>query len=836
MRLSRRTVLAGGSAFSLSLAGPRAVGQTGARTLFVLFEDLQKTAVAPVARQVVHTFLENGIPVCIGLENVDVSDGSGFLEFIGEIAVENPGLIEVAPGFRPAEDAHRYFQLRAASDLRRRIAHSALGRVMGDQVAKIVTVVERSERNHINPYAFRGAGFRVQLRVNSASLDEAAGQTSVSSPDWGILEIDGAMPVTIDQDPRLALESILAGNGPLLLAISLGGTVSTAAGAGVTGATAWANALRDSIQEGRVFVTRPSDHVLQGNPGASKYLALMLDLRSGPSPGMNAFMAELDGSGFAYSTLLPGPAWQSGAASACYSQDGLEQTALPTCVLDSSWPSPEVLGVSQIILVPGNSPNVWTGLRDDARVQVVVNEAEPGSFAERHEADPMTDQVDLISPDQVATDLQRRAILRGLDELRRDGRAHFYSIEGFVNQIVAPEPALERLWSLRRRRASDPLRMDSPADEARGRYLEDARLAWRFIEKFTDDDTGLCLGTVSPRDRSPSVTLWDVASQLFGILSAARLDLITIEEAKRRTDLLLGSLPSHEIDGLRLPPAVFRADTLGIVNPGFDACDTGRFLLALDAVSAAGVVARNRSRDLLKTWDLQGTIREGHVFNHDRNRWFNATENHCTPYTASGFAAWGLDIASSYPSIGKDPSGDDLMRLLHKAAFLGPFGAEPLLLEAVERQQSSESRFLSDVLFDAQVTWFEQTGEFKGVSEAPLNFAPWFIYQGLRVDRLGRQAWSIRTKSSLSVYGTAEFMEKAELISTKSAFLWAATHPHEYTDRVMALVRDKTPIADNGFSVGIFARTNQPVEGYSDLNTNGIILTAIARILLGAPD
>ena len=175
------------------------------------------------------------------------------------------------------------------------------------------------------------------------------------------------------------------------------------------------------------------------------------------------------------------------------------------------------------------------------------------------------------------------------------------------------------------------------------------------------------------------------------------------------------------------------------------------------------------------------------------------------------------------------------MRLLHRAAFLGPFGAEPILLEAVERNQSDESRFLAEILFDAQLSWFEETGEMKCVSEAPLNFSPWFIYQGLRVDKRGREAWSISTKSNLAVYRTAEFMEKAELISTKSAYLWAATHPHDFTDRLMALVRAQTPIADHGFSVGVFASTSEPLEGYSDVNTNGIILTAIAKMLLGAP-
>ena len=129
------------------------------------------------------------------------------------------------------------------------------------------------------------------------------------------------------------------------------------------------------------------------------------------------------------------------------------------------------------------------------------------------------------------------------------------------------------------------------------------------------------------------------------------------------------------------------------------------------------------------------------------------------------------------------------------------------------------------------MTWFETTGQLKCVSESPLNRQPWFIFQGLRVDRLGAEAWTIKSPDRSEAFQTEDFLRDAEVLSTKSAYLWAATHPHPYSDRIIRLIRDKARIDNFGFSVGVFARTLLPMENYSDLNTNGIILTAITSML-----
>ncbi len=105
--------------------------------------------------------------------------------------------------------------------------------------------------------------------------------------------------------------------------------------------------------------------------------------------------------------------------------------------------------------------------------------------------------------------------------------------------------------------------------------------------------------------------------------------------------------------------------------------------------------------------------------------------------------------------------------------------------------------------------------------------------QGLRVDRYGPEAWTILSRDDASAFQTQAFRQDIELLSAKSAYLWAAVYPHPYSTRLLRLIRDKARIDGLGFSVGVHTATLLPMENYSDLNTNGVILAAIATMLRG---
>lgn len=138
---------------------------------------------------------------------------------------------------------------------------------------------------------------------------------------------------------------------------------------------------------------------------------------------------------------------------------------------------------------------------------------------------------------------------------------------------------------------------------------------------------------------------------------------------------------------------------------------------------------------------------------------------------------------------------------------------------------------LARELFDAQLRSYERTGVLKCASETLLDFAPWFSYQGVRFDRDLADSWVVAFSSTASAFQTPAFKLKAEVISSKSAYLWAATVPHPYAQQLLAFIRDKAKIEGQGFSAGIFTQSQTPMTRYSDVNTNGIILTAIAHML-----
>lgn len=107
-------------------------------------------------------------------------------------------------------------------------------------------------------------------------------------------------------------------------------------------------------------------------------------------------------------------------------------------------------------------------------------------------------------------------------------------------------------------------------------------------------------------------------------------------------------------------------------------------------------------------------------------------------------ALWGFDLVSPYPGLARGTAADRQIALFYDVARIGQLGVEPGLLDRIELGPDPEVDLIADALFDAQLSWFEATGQFKCASEAPLNFAPWFSYQGLRLGYLGPEAWVVR--------------------------------------------------------------------------------------------
>lgn len=845
MKLSRRTVLTGGTALSLALVPLGARPQVNwAKNLFLVLKDIDPSLDPQAIEDLLSVFFSRNLPVAMVLDGLFLGDtetpvSEERVEMLTRIAVSERGLFELVPAVNPVPEMERYFQLRLACEVRQRLALPA---PREQDEPQIVSFYDTSAENVVEPYAYRSAGFRIQIRPSGA---QGSGGTQIDPFDWGLLRLEGGLTFHVSQDPDPAIADVLARDGDQLLTISLEGAGALDPADLAARCDAWAARIESEVLNGGLFVTRPKDFLLQGTPGASKYLGLLLDTGGDAEPdsGVAALADMLAEEGFPFTVLARQPP-ASGvmAGDVCLDVGAsslADERASPRCafVPDPTGIDPE--RAAEILLLPPDVPKAWTGQRDDGRFQIALKSDGGLMLADRIAADPLTDRVELIRPTQVQTPFQRLTMMKQLTDIRRDGLAEFHSVTSLMERIVAPDPEIERFWSARRRQLTDPPREGELDPAEHDRLLEDARLAWRFIERFTESETGLCAGTVQWKTSAVlnrAITMWDVASQLLGIVAARGLGIIAEEEAAERIGLMLDHLPKERIGEAVLPPPLFRSDSVRVVRAGFDSCDSGRFLIALRIAIMAGLVTAERAGEVLGQWTLEEVVRDQRPYNHVSGRWVDASLSHCPPYVHRAYTAWGLPIVSAYPPLTETDPGDGQIRLLYQAALLGHFGAEPILLEAVELGHSPQSRYLADVLFDAQLSWYERTGRIRCVSEVPLNFAPWFIYQGLRVDLSGDDEWVIATRLSRAEYRTEAFRAKAEQISTKSAFLWAAAYPHAHSDRMLKLVRETARIDDLGFCSGIYASTLKPMPGYSDLNTNGIILTAIGRMLGAMPE
>lgn len=444
------------------------------------------------------------------------------------------------------------------------------------------------------------------------------------------------------------------------------------------------------------------------------------------------------------------------------------------------------------------------------------------------------DAVIFLHPDAFTFPPDRRALQDRLRGLHTDEGTQFLHLEQFVRALVpaGPLPSRQRKTSaaapelLKKRRY--------PAVLGREELLEDARVAWRYFEKFSDPATGLCPATVNfaPGGRHhKAVTMWDVGSHINGLVAARQISLISQQGFETAIRKILPNIAGRTSQNRHLPQGWIRADRRKWGNKNFDGSDAGRLLAALDNLRRHSNFG-DQLEELVASWDLQKVIIGGEVHSVVNGELKSSYVSHSAHYSALAFRRWGLAAKSPYEVLSDRSPADGRMALLEAASRIGPFGAEPLLLEAMELGMSRESAFLADVLFAAQLEEFQETGRLICVSEGPIDKSPWFLYQGLQLDA-PKRTWAFDTVGQEPEYRTPEFREENLAISSKAAFLWSAYQPHEYSDKLTSFTRSVAR-TKNGFASSIYLKNEQPTEAYTDLNTNGVILQAIAHRLVSS--
>jgi len=802
------------------------------KNVMVCFSEVDATTSPALLTRLAEVFLSRHLPLACAVDFAPDAAGQHPAALaVRDIAHGEPGLFEVLATYYNGESKARYFQLREAAELRRQIVQT-LGQGINDPDGfPLISIFDQRRGAFFDFSAFRSAGFRTHV-----SLNEEPGGTELAIVGREQLEVAGGMRIALATGAPWNLGELderLSGAGDQLVTISLAGTAERSDDEMVSRCTDIATTLETEAGKGRIFVTRPIDLLLHSSERPAPSISLLLHAANDDDPEnpVNIFASELQANNIPFTFLTDSA--DPDAPFCTLGPEG-ENCAMVT----GNMPIADALPAATLLLAP-DTENAWMGMRADGRLYIPTRGQPDMTAGELLPDNPITDEAIVLFPAAIETYLQRAILLNRLASMQREGVVRLHAIDGFTEHVLTADDIYGRFSTARKRMYTDP---PQPADltfEARATLLDDARLAWRFIERFTQPQTGMCSGTVrdgSPRVVNQDITMWDLASQIKGIIAARDLGIVDTEEAQGRINKILDNLPGGLVDGLRLPPLFFSARTKQTSIAGYDSCDTGRFFAALSASVAADLVTSERAQQVFESWDIADAVRDAHPFNHTEGKWVDSYHSHCTPYTSRSLAEWGVQVESPYPDMSDDNLTDARIRLLYQVGFIGHYGTEPMLLEAIELGPTPASTYLSGVLFDAQLTAYERSGQLKCASETLLDFEPWFSYQGIRVDRSEENGWVVAFPNQAAAFQTEEFKAKSEVISSKSAFLWAANYPHPHSDRLLDFIRQNARVDNLGFSAGVFAQTSEPMASYSDINTNGIILTAVAHMLSATPE
>jgi hypothetical protein len=438
----------------------------------------------------------------------------------------------------------------------------------------------------------------------------------------------------------------------------------------------------------------------------------------------------------------------------------------------------------------------------------------------------------VVLPSCLRTDGDWNRLEKYLLEVAKDGFSKFVSVSELTDEIRPKGSYVEHFQRTQAHSmALKPCDIDRTASEVAA-YRTDAELAWSYFERWTNRATGLCPATVSLSENGvqlhEAVTMWDVGSQINALIAAHEIGLISDERFIRSVRNILPNIAGRRSQGRLLPQGWIATNKFKWGNRDFDGCDAGRLLAALFRLNSHPLVAGFAS-EVVASWDMKAILKNGIIYSVKSGHLRSTYKSHCTHYSALAFRSWGMPAISPYEVFDDKSAVEGQMSLLEVAGSIGPMGAEPLLLEAVERGMSKESEYLAEVLFAAQLEEYSTSGTLVGVSEGPIDRNPWFTYQGLQFDAPGR-VWATDTVESLPEHRSKEFIDANLAVSSKSAYLWAAYKKHKYSSRLVNFVRQRAK-TEVGFASSIYSNTGESTANYSDLNTNAVILQSIAAIL-----
>lgn len=609
------------------------------------------------------------------------------------------------------------------------------------------------------------------------------------------------------------------------------------------------------VQLGHLVPLAPGEIGARHAQGFERVIGLRLDPPSGgraDDPALTGLVAALEEAGIAFSvarddpaSLGPADCWRT-TASALRAEGVPDPVRGHVCALIAP-PDPAaapLLAAAGIEAAMGAGDHGFRGL--DGNALLHLDPVIEAASAEEIDALPARlglceDAVLAIDTGALALPVRRNTVLAALRRIGALAGTRIVDLAEFTRLVGARDPVLATLHRTRAMAQEIGARTEDTRRAAdRAALMADARRAWAYFEAVTHENTGLPDTTVAfepdgtPGSRNEMLTQWDTGSAILGWIAALRLGIIDRERFDAWSRKAIAALATTTLPQPRLPRAIFYAGAPWRGSADFNICDAGRLLVALKALDNMTPGGNPELRALVAGWDLAEMVIDGVPHSREAGVPVAGPDAHCTGYIKRALALWGITATSQYDvyHLGQTEA-DAAMALLDEAARIGTLGAEPLLQEALELGYDAPGRVLRDVLLAEQIATWRATGTLIAPSEGPIDRPPWFTYQGLRIDREGPARWDVFTLTPGGDTPTEAFRTAARMLTCKAPFLWAAAHPHPYCDQLVAHVRERGQMV-SGYVSGIYSETDAPTVDYGDVNTNGVILEAVAA-LLGMP-
>ncbi len=834
-RRMMQTVLLGGPL--LAAGGARLALAASYKPSFFLLGGIDPSTSATQLFSALDPIVSQNVPVGCVIKFTDddgtpMSFDSDLAKLLRELVANYSGLVELI-AYLPdlAKDAP-YFRMRRASQAR---AHCR--QVLGQTAACLSVASDMPDGNIDEINEIRAGGFRNLLLVPHQARKAGYWKT-----DGGILQFYGGNPATPggENPVEAALRNTETLRDALIVYVSLKENATTDADAFLLGAKI-GDTLSIKNASGALFSTLPADLHLQSTDPYGRLIALRVE--DSDDPATQAFIAALIAANIPYS--LMGVAGQTdclrieGDATALNisTQMAIANTTCLSTTAIKLQSLPEFAQAGVEILSDSNPITNFSGLDGNGLFHLPIIYTFDGSIKIRTSADVIDDVVtavglgdDLavaITANAVQEPTAIQAMVEAFSTFESAGIGKVVSLPEF-RQISAPkDQKYSLLTSMKHQRA---LATQEILTDDQAELDKDAATAWHFFELFTDPETGLVPGTVwmegESRSSYPFATMWDVGTHILALVSAHTLGLIDDTGFTNRATRLLAHLPTtSRANGLSLPQASVSITGRQEGQKGFDATDAGRLLISLKVLDEH-VAGSMGIAEIVAGWDLDKTIKDGKIRSIRDGRFTSALDSSYTHYVSRGFALWGLEVDTPFPQHQSDTDMDAQMRVLGIVENNELLSTEPHVLEAVEIGYSAPARTLADVLYTQQMAEYEATGNLMCVSEGPLDREPWFSYQGYKLG--DDDPWKVNIINSTARFQTAGFRRAVTMVSSKSAYLWSATRPQAYSQLLIDYIRQNARFEDLGFASGVFTATGLATKNYSDINTNGIILEALA--------